>query len=143
MPTSDTLVSAGVRIVVTCPNCGGCADAVVSEMVHRGELRWNFEQCCQNCGERTASHNAGLAPEPFRAALLANGQFLLSIRSPDMKANAWKALRAAFNLSISEAKEMWGALVSGRSGTEVEMQHLRMILEGAGLVVEVKRAARY
>jgi hypothetical protein len=139
MRANERLNSAGASIAVTCPKCGAPAVAIVSEIVYRNQIRWSCEQFCNNCGHQFASHDCGLAPEPFRAALLANGRYFIRVQPFQEKSKAWQALRKSFNLSISEAKETWTHLLSGRSGTEIEMQYLKIVLGTVGIVVEVTR----
>lgn len=140
MRSNPRFFSSGVRTTAVCSTCGGSAEATVTEVARDGTLSWDCELSCGHCGTRTASHNDGLAPEPFRSAILTKGGFVLDVRSPGMNAKAWKVMRATFGLSLEEARETWTALQSGRVGTETEMHHLRMVLEDAGLDVRVRRA---
>ena len=123
--------------------CGHVAVRQLNQFVSRGELWWDAEFSCDNCGTYLCEQaGQGTTPHDVREALLAaHGPATLRLAEPvPSLVPALKVFREAEAVSLSQARELAEHLShDGVMGTLSEMELLRIRLRLRGVPVVIDR----
>lgn len=121
--------------------CGSAAVRQVNQFINHGELWWDAEFSCDNCGTYLCEQaGPGTAPDDVREALLAaHGPATLRLAEPvSSPVPVLKVLREVSAVSLSQARELVEKLShDGVVGTLSEMELLKARLQLRGVPVDI------
>ncbi|MFD0346115.1 hypothetical protein ACFQ0M_08615 [Kitasatospora aburaviensis] len=124
-----------------CQNCGTPGAAWKGQAVRRGELLWEINFQCLNCGLTSCDFDPGEAPAHIRDALLAtHGPARLRVEDPKGRIKLLQVLRSTFGWPLDRARRALAELgTTGYRCTDVEAEFLRRRLTELGVHALVEK----
>ncbi|MFI6447014.1 hypothetical protein [Kitasatospora sp. NPDC050543] len=133
------MTAQSVEFPLVCQVCGTPGVAWKGQTLRRGELRWEVDFQCENCGLTSCDWDTGEAPTHIREALLsAYGPAWLRVEEARDRVKALQVLRRTFGWSLEHARQALAGLASpGYECTDVEAEFLRLELKELGVLAAV------
>ncbi|MEM9193095.1 MAG: hypothetical protein AAGF12_28235 [Myxococcota bacterium] len=130
----ESVVSQGIERRRNCPDCSGKVVCEYGQTLWLRQLQWSASFACGHCGARVEQDLAEEdVPPGIREAMIADRAF--TVETSARGAALLKAIRAAFDVSISDAKKTATAIERGSWGaTEPEAALVASHLDDAFVV---------